>query len=129
MLCHEQIHLNHSLPQYCVGDVSFLGIISRSTQCLSGPLWYVNFDDLVKVFLISLLIFSFTTNKIHFKGIKYPDPHQNFPLDLVSIMITGASLVAQWLGIRLPMQGTRVRAPLREDPTCRRAARLVSHNY
>ena len=41
---------------------------------------------------------------------------------------TGASLVAQWLGIRLPMQGTRVRAPVREDPTCRGAARPVSHN-
>ena len=41
----------------------------------------------------------------------------------------GASLVAQWLGIRLPMQGTRVRAPVREDPTCRGAARPVSHNY
>ena len=31
--------------------------------------------------------------------------------------------MAQWLGIRLPMQGTRVRAPVREDPTCRGAAR------
>ena len=41
----------------------------------------------------------------------------------------GASLVAQWLGIRLPMQGTRVRAPVREDPTCRGAVRPVSHNY
>ena len=39
-----------------------------------------------------------------------------------------ASLVAQWLGIRLPMQGTRVRAPVWEDPTCRGAARPVSHN-
>ena len=29
-----------------------------------------------------------------------------------------ASLVAQWLRIRLPMQGTRVRALAREDPTC-----------
>ena len=29
-----------------------------------------------------------------------------------------ASLVAQWLGVRLPMQGTRVRALVREDPTC-----------
>ena len=28
----------------------------------------------------------------------------------------GASLVAQWLRIRLPMQGTWVRAPVREDP-------------
>ena len=41
----------------------------------------------------------------------------------------GASLVAQWLGIRLPMQGARVCAPVREDPTCRGAARPVSHNY
>ena len=41
----------------------------------------------------------------------------------------GASLVAQWLRICLPMQGTRVRALVREDPTCGRAARPVSHNY
>ena len=40
-----------------------------------------------------------------------------------------ASLVAQWLRIRLPMQGTRVRAPVREDPTCHGATRPVSHNY
>ena len=39
-----------------------------------------------------------------------------------------ASLVAQWLRICLPMQGTRVRALLWEDPTCRGATRPVSHN-
>ena len=33
----------------------------------------------------------------------------------------GASLVAQWLRVHLPMQGTRVRA--REDPTCCGATR------
>ena len=33
-----------------------------------------------------------------------------------------ASLVAQWLRICLPMQGTRVRALVWEDPTCRGAA-------
>ena len=27
------------------------------------------------------------------------------------------------------MQGTRVRALVREDPTCRRATKPVSHNY
>ena len=37
--------------------------------------------------------------------------------------------MAQWLRIRLPMQGTRVRALVREDPTCREATRPVSHNY
>ena len=40
-----------------------------------------------------------------------------------------ASLVAQWLRICLPMQGTRVRALVWEDPTCCRATRPVSHNY
>ena len=42
-------------------------------------------------------------------------------------MKLGASLVAQWLRVRLPMQGTRVRDPVREDPTCRGAAEPVSH--
>ena len=41
----------------------------------------------------------------------------------------GTSLVAQWLRVCLPMQGTQVRALVWEDPTCRRAARPVSHNY
>ena len=40
-----------------------------------------------------------------------------------------ASLVAQWLRICLPMQGTRVRALVWEDPTCRGAAGPVSHSY
>ena len=39
------------------------------------------------------------------------------------------SLVAQWLGIRLPMQGTRDRALVQEDPPCRGATKPVSHNY
>ena len=40
----------------------------------------------------------------------------------------GASLVAQWLRICLPVQGTRVRALVWEDPTCRGATRPMSHN-
>ena len=42
---------------------------------------------------------------------------------------TGTSLVAQWLRILLPMQGTRVWALVPEDPTCCRATRPVCHNY
>ena len=41
----------------------------------------------------------------------------------------GASLVAQWLRTLLPMQGTRVRALVWEDPTCRGATKPVRHNY
>ena len=40
-----------------------------------------------------------------------------------------ASLVAQWLGIRLPMQGTWVRALLREDPTYCGATNPMCHNF
>ena len=40
-----------------------------------------------------------------------------------------ASLVAQWLRIHLLIQGTRVRALVREDPTCCGATKPVRHNY
>ena len=38
------------------------------------------------------------------------------------------SLVVQWLRICLPMQGTRVRALVREDPTCHGATNPMHHN-
>ena len=41
---------------------------------------------------------------------------------LLLLVNMGASLVAQWLRICLPMQGTWVRALVWEDPTCRGAA-------
>ena len=41
----------------------------------------------------------------------------------------GTYLVVQWLRIRLPMQQTRVRSLVREDPTCHGATKPVSHNY
>ena len=40
-----------------------------------------------------------------------------------------ASLVAQWLRIRLPLQGTRVQALIQVDPTCREATKPMRHNY
>ena len=40
-----------------------------------------------------------------------------------------ASLMAQWLRICLPMQGTWVQSLVWEDPTCRGATKPVSHNY
>ena len=43
--------------------------------------------------------------------------------------IHGASLVAQWLRIRLPMQETRVQALVWENLTCLRATKPVCHNY
>ena len=37
--------------------------------------------------------------------------------------VVRVSLMVQWLRIRLPVQGTRVRALIREDPTCHRATK------
>ena len=37
--------------------------------------------------------------------------------------------MAQWLRIRLPMQGTLVRALVWEDPTCGETTKPMSHNY
>ena len=54
--------------------------------------------------------------------------YHSFPFSEPS-RISVASLVAQWLRIRLPMQGTRVRALVQEDPTSRGATGPVSHNY
>ena len=43
--------------------------------------------------------------------------------------IVGTSLVVQWLGISLPMRGTRVRALVQEDPTCRAANKPMCRKY
>ena len=45
------------------------------------------------------------------------------------MLLSWASLVAQWLRIHLPLQWTRVRALVREDPTCCGAPKPVRHNY
>ena len=42
---------------------------------------------------------------------------------------SGTSLVAQWLRIRLPMQGTQGRTPVWGDPTCHGTTKLMCHNY
>ena len=66
--------------------------------------------------------FRFTSQTIH--------NTVNVPIQIMlQKHICGASLVVQWLRIHLPMQGTWVRALVREDPTCRRATKPMRHNY
>ena len=66
---------------------------------------------------------------LHWQPDSQPLRHQESPHELLLIRTSGASLVAQWLRISLPMQGTRVRALVQEDPTCRGATKPMSHNY
>ena len=56
-------------------------------------------------------------------------PWQTAPFLTFKTVNFVASLVAQWLRVCLPMQGTRVRALVWEDPTCRGATKPVCHNY
>ena len=51
------------------------------------------------------------------------------PLAHKKYLLDRASLVVQWLRICRPMQGTGVRALVREDPTCHGATMPVRHNY
>ena len=50
-------------------------------------------------------------------------------LDSYSNVDSGTSLVAQWLRICLPIEGTLVGSLVGEDPTCRGATKVVHHNY
>ena len=71
-------------------------------------------------YLTSLLIYELGNNYEYL-------PH--IVLQGLKKTIGTSSLVAQWLRIRLPMQGTRVRALIRKDPTCCGATKPVRHNY
>ena len=55
-------------------------------------------------------------------------PHHFCCVVLIRSESVGTSLVAQWLRICLPMQGTQVQALVREDPTCRGATKPMRHN-
>ena len=77
---------------------------------------------LIEHFLQALLL-DITTSTID--GICY----YIYYYTMYNIINHRASLVAQWLRICLPMQGTRVRALVWEDPTCRGATKPMCHNY
>ena len=91
---------------------------------------------LLWLFFFFLTLFSLC-NCLHFSILFYSWELIKFlPFQIQKLIFTSnksgnfrASLVAQWLRICLPMQGTRVRALVWEDPTCRGATKPVSHNY
>ena len=54
--------------------------------------------------------------------------HKNY-LNLKSMTVYGTSLVAQWLRICLPMQGTQVLSLLQEGSTCHAATKPACHDH
>ncbi|KAJ8797069.1 hypothetical protein J1605_001879 [Eschrichtius robustus] len=72
---------------------------------------------------------TITLDLIYEMGIILPASLWLWISELYSIEIEPwASLVAQWLRIHLPMQGTQVRALVWEDPTCHGATKPIRHN-
>ena len=70
--------------------------------------------------------------KANYKSNPYKNPDDIFAeieKPILKSILNGTSLVAQWLRIHLPMEGTWVQALVREDPTCRGATKPVHHNY
>ena len=57
-----------------------------------------------------------------------PDDLHLMNVQFLKFAIFRTSLVAQWLRVRLPMQGTQVQALVWEDPTCHGAAGPVCRN-
>uniref|UniRef100_A0A8C6AMS2 Zinc finger CCHC-type containing 14 n=1 Tax=Monodon monoceros TaxID=40151 RepID=A0A8C6AMS2_MONMO len=62
-----------------------------------------------------------SVEKIDLKGLSHKKNERNVECSFEKSTRRGASLVAQWLRIRLPMQGTWVRALVWEDPTLPRS--------
>ena len=93
------------------GVVEFWEIVSFFNS-LNFPQHYQSEVFKNKKIILCIFLTSNFTSRVCLQGLRYR-----------------ASLVAQWLRIRLPMQGTRFRALVRENPTCRGATKPVCHNY
>ena len=72
---------------------------------------------------------SISRGKIPQSSWQLPNDTKKTPLGRLEWNRFQTSLVAQWLRICLLMQGTWVRALVREDPTCHGATKPMCHNY
>ena len=87
--------------------------------------FYQTFKELISI-LLKLLQKNrreWNSSKLILQGLHYPD------IKTSQKYHNRTSLVAQWLRIRLPMQGTWVRALVQENLTCHGATKPVRHNY
>ena len=89
---------------------------------------------LKSVMFISTMMHIATNMNIKNKFVSQPHPHQSHfhwvpDYDNKLNAPWGTSLVAQWLRIHLPMQGTWVWSLVGEEPTCHGATKPVRHNY
>ena len=97
-----------------------MGFFSKSISTMELSF----FDDLFNVSMIFKLSYKFNVKKV--LNFLFPRFSPLFSTWKAKLTV---SLVVQWLRIRLPVQGTRVRVLVWEDPTCHGAAKPMRHNY
>ena len=68
------------------------------------------------------------SGSVYFKPFFSSGTHILSPQGPVKSVLTGTSLIAQWIRLCLPMQGTRVQCLVQEDSTSHRATKPVHHN-
>ena len=81
----------------------------------------------LKFFQWDRSVFPYRTALLHLDILKWHHCWYRKLCSDVTLKISGTSLVAQWLRIHLPMQGTRVRSLVWEDPTCHGATKPMSY--
>ena len=130
----RQIYRDRKYIDGCLG----LGQMGRWKVTANGN--GVSFGGAISVLTLTVVMVAklcdYTKNPwiVHLNGCIVCELHLNKFVFLFCFVLflkrkVGASLVAQWLTIRLPMQGTRVRALVWEDHTCYGATKPASHNY
>ena len=100
---------------------------SQTLKVTYGMILFIKQVNLGNSLAVQWLGLCASTNMLHSRVVRPKKKRGKF-IETESRWV-GTSLVAQWLRIRLPMQGKRVRALVREDPTCRGATKPVRHNY
>ena len=88
----------------------------KSNQ-ISWWTWIIGPQSICSVFLSEIFLIGVVWNSCHLER-----------QSGITNTTSGTSLVAQYVRLRLPMQGTWVRSLVREDSTCCRAAKPVCHN-
>ena len=109
--CKNYVNIDQNLKRTWISENSFL------------VEWWVYSELLCRILLVFFCYVIWVIKKLNHITKGYIQYHQN------QYIKNRASLVVQWLRIRLPMQETWVRALVQEDPTCLRAAKPVRHNY
>ena len=129
--CYQVLDLLPSilpLKWLLVSKPKFQGWVFPGKGILIGLLYIKNLLGLnIKI----IKHFNSIKDKTHISYISINTPKKHLTKSNTRLlkMFSRASLVAQWLRIRLPMQATRVPALVQEDPICRGATKPVRHNY